>query len=56
MRTARLETTSATVSVATTRCHLWGAQKNKFEQVSSDHYQMPLAGGVLGLMAGGLYS
>ena len=37
MRTARLETVHASVSVATTRCHCGGVgpQMNKFEQVSN---------------------
>ena len=41
MRTACLETVRAPVSVATTRCCLEGGpQKNKFEEVSSDHHQI----------------
>ena len=46
MRTFRLETIRAPVSVATTRRHSRdeGLQVNKFEQVSSDHYQMSPAG------------
>ena len=36
MRTARLETLCTSVSLPTTRCYIWGAQLNKFEQVSSD--------------------
>ena len=42
MRTARLETVCASVSVATTRCCSWerGPQMNKFEQVSGDYHQM----------------
>ena len=48
MRTARLETVCASVSVATVRCHSGGSQMNKFEKVSSDDHQMSLAG-----MAGG---
>ena len=42
MRSARLETVPASVSVATTRCHCQeGCPKmNKFEQLSSDHHQM----------------
>ena len=43
MRTTRLE---ALVSVATTRFSSGGVPYlNKFEQVSSDHHQMSLAGG-----------
>ena len=50
MHTVRLETVYASVSVATARCLFlggWGIgpQMNKFEQVSSDHHQMSLAGG-----------
>ena len=46
MHTACLETAHALVSVATTRCHsLENTQMNRFEQVSSDHHQMSLAGG-----------
>ena len=46
MRTTHLETVRVSVTVATTRCHSWGCpQMNKFEQVSSDHHQMLLAGG-----------
>ena len=53
MRTTRLETL---VSLATIRCHSCrGPQMNKFEQVSSDHHHMSLAGelGVSGLMSRG---
>ena len=46
MHTSRLETVCASVSVATTRCHSQEVpQMNKFEQGSSDHHQMSLAGG-----------
>ena len=51
MRTACLQIVHAIVSVATTRCHfLESTQMNRFEQVSSDHHQMSLAGGSTGLM------
>ena len=49
MRTASLETVRASVSVTTNRCHSMvgggESQINKFEQVSSDHHLMSLAGG-----------
>ena len=44
MHTTRLQTVCA--SVATTRCHSWGSEVNKFEQVSSVGHQMSTAGGV----------
>ena len=62
MRTARLETVHAPILLATTRCPFMGEvgegpQMNKFEQVSSDHHQLSLAGGrvvgVPGLISGG---
>ena len=44
MHTARLQTVYA--SAATTRCHSWGSQVNKFEQVSSVGHKMSTAGGL----------
>ena len=49
MHSIPLETIHASVSLATTKCHSRGggggkSQMNKFEQVSSDHHQMSLAG------------
>ena len=48
MHNARLETVRTSVSVATARCHSVGGrvgpQMINFEQVSSNHHQMSLAG------------
>ena len=45
MRTVRLETVHASVSVTNTRCHsVRGPQMDKLEQVSSDHHQMSPVG------------
>ena len=51
MHTAHFETVPLSVSVATTRCHSRGGgwvspEMNKFEQVSSGHYPMSIAGGL----------
>ena len=45
MRTVRLETVHASVSVTNIRCRsVGGPQMHKLEQVSSDHHQMSLVG------------
>ena len=49
MHTAHFETVPLSVSVATIRCHCRGGgwvspEMNKFEQISSGHHQMSIAG------------